>query len=46
MDWEKTITNPTSDQGLILKIYKEVRKLDSEKQKQKQIAQFKHGIQS
>jgi len=28
-DWEKVFTNPTSDRGLISKIYKELRKLDS-----------------
>ena len=28
---EKIFTNPTSDQGLILKIYKEFKKLDSRK---------------
>jgi hypothetical protein len=28
-DWEKIFTNPTSDRGLIAKIYKELKKLDS-----------------
>ena len=28
-DWEKIFTNPTSDRGLISKIYKELKKLDS-----------------
>jgi len=28
-DWEKIFTNPTSDKGLISKIYKEFKKLDS-----------------
>jgi hypothetical protein len=28
-DWEKIITNPTSDTGLISNIYKELKKLDS-----------------
>ena len=27
-DWEKTFTNPSSDKGLISKIYKELKKLD------------------
>jgi len=27
-DWEKIFTNPTTDRGLISKIYKELRKLD------------------
>jgi len=26
--WEKIFTNPTSDRGLISKIYKELKKLD------------------
>ena len=29
IDWEKIFTNPTSDRGLISKIYKELKKLDS-----------------
>ena len=33
---EKIFTNPTSDQGLIFKIYKEFKKLDSKKQTNKQ----------
>ena len=28
-DWEKIITNPKSDRGLISNIYKELKKLDS-----------------
>ena len=28
-DWEKIFTNPTTDRGLISKIYKELKKLDS-----------------
>ena len=28
-DWEKIFTNPTSDRGLISKIYKELKKLDT-----------------
>jgi len=27
-DWEKIFTNPTTDRGLISKIYKELKKLD------------------
>ena len=27
-EWEKIFTNPTSDKGLISKIYKELKKLD------------------
>jgi hypothetical protein len=33
---EKFFTNPTSDQGLIFKIYKEFKKLDSKKKKKTQ----------
>jgi hypothetical protein len=29
--WKKSFTNPTSDRGLIPKIYKEPKKLDSRK---------------
>ena len=29
--WKKSFTNPTSDRGLIPKIYKELKKLDSRK---------------
>ena len=28
-DWEKIFTNPTSDGGLISKVYKELKKLDT-----------------
>jgi len=28
-DWEKIFTNPTTERGLISKIYKEFKKLDS-----------------
>jgi hypothetical protein len=28
-DWEKIVTNPTSNKGLISNIYKELKKLDS-----------------
>jgi hypothetical protein len=28
-DWEKIVTNPTSNRGLITNIYKELKKLDS-----------------
>jgi hypothetical protein len=31
--WEKIFTNPTSDRGLISKIYKEVKKADSKEPK-------------
>jgi hypothetical protein len=34
LDWEKAFTNPTSDKGLISKIYKELEKLTSKKPKQ------------
>jgi hypothetical protein len=30
-DWEKNFTNPSSDRGLISKIYKELKKFDSKK---------------
>ena len=30
-DWEKIFTNPTSNRGLIFKIYKELKKLDARK---------------
>ena len=32
-DWEKIFTNPTSDRGLIFKIYKDLKKLDSKGKK-------------
>ena len=28
-DWEKIFTNPSSDKGLIFKMYKELKKLDT-----------------
>ena len=31
-DWEKIFTNPTSNRGLIFKIYKELKKLITKKQ--------------
>jgi hypothetical protein len=31
MDWEKNFTNPTSDRGLISKIYKKLKKLTTQK---------------
>ena len=30
-EWEKIFTNPTSDRGLISKIYKEIKKLDTKR---------------
>jgi hypothetical protein len=35
-DWERIFTNPKSDRGLISNIYKELKKLDSRKQTNKQ----------
>ena len=32
IEWEKIFPNPTSDRGLIYKIYKELKKLDTNKQ--------------
>jgi hypothetical protein len=41
-DWEQTFTNPTSDRGLISKIYKELKKLDSKELNNP----IKNGVQS
>jgi len=40
-DWERIFTNPTTDRGLISKIYKELKKLDCRGQ-----ITLKNGIQS
>ena len=44
-DWEKIFTNPTSDKVLILKIYKELKKLSTKKTKQKMGDRTKHNSQ-
>ena len=40
-EWEKIFTNTTSDRGLISKVYKELKKLDTENQ----ITLLKNGVQ-
>ena len=42
-EWEKIFTNSTFDRGLISKIYKQLKKLDINKN---QITQLKNGIQA
>jgi hypothetical protein len=41
-DWEKILTNPTSDRELISNIYKELKKLDSKEPNNP----IKNGVQS
>jgi hypothetical protein len=41
-DWKNMFTNPTSDRGLISKIYKELKKLIPPKKKQRK--QSKSGL--
>jgi len=41
-DWEKIFTNPTSDRGLIPKIYKELKKLQSRESNNS----IKNGVQN
>jgi len=41
-DWEKTFTNPTTDRGLLSKIYKELTKLDCRETNN----HIKNGVQS
>ena len=41
-DWEKIFTNPTSDRGLISKVYKQVKKLDTRESNNP----IKNGVQS
>ena len=41
-NWEKIFTNPTSDRGLISKIFKELKKIDSREPNNP----IKNGVQS
>ena len=41
-DWERIFTNPKSDRGLIINIYKELKKLDSRNSNNP----IKNGVQS